>query len=121
MVESLGGGLLGPVALVLLLYPAFVGRRIVYESNSGIRNVVVPIAVVADEGCPCLAAQDFVELNPRGLQFAQPLGGSRYSLISDSLTLPLFGNPAVSLRRPVVLRPRLTTGLPFRSALICAY
>src|SRR5215203_2370301 len=26
---------------------------------------------------------------------------------------PLFGNPTISLRRPVVLRPRLTTGLPF--------
>ena len=68
-----------------------------YESNSGIRNVVVPIAVVADEGCACLAAKDFVELDPRGLQFAQPLGGSRCSLISDSLTLPLFGNRAAYL------------------------
>ena len=26
---------------------------------------------------------------------------------------PLFGNLAISLRRPMALRPRLTTGLPF--------
>ena len=26
----------------------------------------------------------------------------------------LFGNPATCSRRPVALRPRLTTGLPFR-------
>ena len=74
----------GPVALALhfypSIYPTFLGYWKVRKGDGRVRNLGVPIAVVADERCPCPASQDLVELNPHSLQLAQPLGGPRYLL-----------------------------------------
>ncbi len=59
-----------PVILALLSYPPFVGRRIVQEGDSRVRNLGVPAAIVADERCPSLATQYFVEFDPGSLQLA---------------------------------------------------
>jgi hypothetical protein len=111
---------LGPVGLVLLSsppFPPFVGPRIVHERDGRIRNLWVPFAVVADERCPCPTSQDLVQLDPRSLQLAQSPGRSCYPLVLDSLSTSLCsvaGLPlALLLERPLVLRPRLTAGLPF--------
>jgi hypothetical protein len=75
---------LGPVNLALLLScPLFVGRRIVHEGNSRVRNLGVLAAIVADERCPRLATQYFVEFDPGRLQLAQSPGGSCYPVIVD--------------------------------------
>ena len=46
---------LGPVSLALLSYSPFVGRRIVHEGDGRVRNLVVRVAMFADEGCSGLA------------------------------------------------------------------
>ena len=101
---------LGPVGLVLLSYPPFVGPRIVHERDGRRRNLWVPFAVVADERCPCPTSQDLVQL-------AQSPGRSCYPLVLDGLSTSLCsvaGLPLLLfLERPLVLRPRLTAGLPF--------
>ena len=82
---------LGLVSLALLSSypPPFVARRIVHEGDSLVRNLGVPVAIVADERCPCPASQDRVEFDPRSLQLAQPPSGSRYPVVLDSLSTPL--------------------------------
>src|SRR5215217_9460450 len=113
---------LGPVSLALLSsppfpsFPSFVGPRIVRERDGRIRNLWVPFAIVAHERCPCPASQDLVELDPRSLQLAQPPRRSCYPLVLDGLSTSLCsvaGLPLLLLlKRPLVLRPRLTAGLP---------
>src|SRR5918997_5264129 len=55
------GGPLGPLTLNLLLlsYPPFVSSRRVHEGDGRVRNLGVTVAIVADEDCPGLAAQQF--------------------------------------------------------------
>jgi hypothetical protein len=57
--ELRGGRPLGPFALAFLSQPAFVGCRGEHEGEGCVRNLGVPTAIVADEGCPGLAAQEF--------------------------------------------------------------
>src|SRR5215212_421523 len=83
---------LGPVILALLSsppFPPFVGPRIVHERDGRIRNLWVPLAVVADERCPCPATQDLVQLDPHSLQLAQSPGRSCYPLVLDGLSTSL--------------------------------
>src|SRR5215216_2714026 len=97
---------LGPVSLALLSsppFPSFVGPRIVHERDGRRRNLWVPLAVVADERCPCPATQDLVEFDPRSLQLAQPPGRSCYPLVLDGLSTSLCsvaGLPLSSSRGP---------------------
>lgn len=74
---------LGPVNLALLSCPLFVGRRVVHEGDGRVRNLWVPVAIVADERCPRLATHYFVEFDPGCLQLAQSPGGSCCPVIVD--------------------------------------
>jgi hypothetical protein len=50
-------------------------RRIVHVSNGRVRDLGVPVAIVADERYPYLATQDFVEFDPHIPQLTQSPGG----------------------------------------------
>ncbi len=90
------------------------GSRKVHEGDGRVRNLGVPVAIVADERCPRLTTQYFVEFDPGCLQLAQSPGGSCYPVILDGQHLTLSGSRATSLlEKPLALCPRLTTGLPF--------
>ncbi len=56
-----------------------------HECEGRRRDVEVSLAIVAYESNPSLAAQDLGELDPRGLQVAQPLGGPPHPVLIDRL------------------------------------